>query len=218
MVAACVAAAPLTAAAQDPVTPTPTTTQTQTTAGFTEQVESHWLASGLAGSNFAEDAEEASLDFGGTIGYLWRGVVGAEFQANFSPEFEFGGTRSGLLFDDQPAINSYMANAVGAIPLGQEGRWRPYVSGGVGLLTLRSETLGTNDDIEPDDSRFGGNIGGGLLAFVRNVGFRGDIRFFRGFNANEDIDPAENQTEAIGNQVLSELQFWRATAGVAFRW
>jgi hypothetical protein len=218
----CVAAAPMTAAQREATqTTTPATAQTTTATagGFTDRAGSHWLASGFAGSNFAEDAEEVSVDFGGTVGYLWRGVFGGEFHANFSPEFELGGTRSALLFDDQPAINSYMANAVGAVPLGDEGRWRPYVSGGLGILTLRSETLGaTNDDIEPDDSRFGGNIGGGLLAFIGKVGLRGDVRFFRGLNTGDDIDPVENQTEAIGNQVLSELKFWRASGGVAFRW
>jgi hypothetical protein len=36
--------------------------------GFADRVESHWLASGFVGSAFAEDADEASIDFGGTIG------------------------------------------------------------------------------------------------------------------------------------------------------
>lgn len=188
------------------------------TVALLDRVESHWLASGFAGSNFAEDADEASVDFGGTVGYFWHGVVGGEFQANFSPEFELDAARSSLPFADEPWINSYMANAVGALPLGDNGRWRPYVSGGLGVLTLRSDTLGNGNDVEPDDSRFAGNIGGGLLGFVSNVGFRGDVRFFRGFTNDGNIDPVENQTEAIGNQILSGLQFWLGTAGIAFRW
>jgi hypothetical protein len=213
---------PVAAVAQTQTTQPPQTATTTDQTPLLERTTSHWLASGFVGSNFGGDADEASVDFGGTIGYLWRGVAGAEFQANFSPDFELSGTRSGLLFEGQPWINSYMANAIGAVPLGVEGQFQPYLSGGLGVLTLRSDSILSNGDrneLEPDDSRFAGNIGGGLMGYVGNFGFRGDIRYFRGFEQGSgDVDPVESRQEAIGTQILSELAFWRINGGVAVRW
>lgn len=193
--------------------------QTTRTATADEPLESHWLASAFVGSNFADDAEEPSLDFGGTIGYLWRGVLGAEFQANLSPDFELEGTRGALLFGEQPWINTYMANAIGAVPLGPEGQWRPYVSGGIGAVTLRSDAIvtdGERNEFEPDQTRFGGNLGFGVMGFVTNLGIRGDVRYFRGFE--DDMSSSDGPEDIIGRRVLSELGFWRANVGVAIKW
>lgn len=124
----------------------------------------------------------------------------------------------------QPWVNSYMANVIGAVPIrvGANGMFQPYVSGGFGALTLRSDELlseeGEAQELEPDDSKFAGNIGFGLMGHRDNIGLRGDFRFFRGFETDEDFDPVEHPAEAIGNQILSDLEFWRATFGVSFRW
>src|SRR6188768_3315665 len=54
---------------------------------------SHWLVSGSAGSNFGSTSSDISLDrraswdFGGQTAYLWRGVIGGELLANFTPSF-----------------------------------------------------------------------------------------------------------------------------------
>lgn len=91
------------------------------------------------------------------------------------------------------------------------------------MLTLRSDSIMSNGDqneLEPDDSRFAGNVGGGFMGFVGNIGFRGDVRYFRGFEqkGGGDVDPVESPQEAIGSRILSQLAFWRANVGVAFRW
>ena len=71
-------------------------------------------------------------------------------------------------------------------------------------------------DFESDGRRPGANIGGGIMAFAgNNVGFRGDLRFFNGFR-NDAVDTDENVT--LGDEFLSGLSLWRATAGLAFRW
>lgn len=207
----CVVGLPVAAAAQAPTT--------QTTTANDYPLESHWLASGFVGSDFGIDTNDSSVNFGGTIGYLWRGTIGGEFLANFSPNVEFDGDRNALLFGDQPWINSYMANAMGALPLMANGQFQPYVSGGLGVLTLRSEPLDfETNEIEPDDHHWGSNIGAGLMGFLGNMGVRFDVRYFRGFDENTaDEDPA-NTAEFIGSQVLDRLAFWRANAGVALRW
>ena len=210
IIAAC-AALPVTAAAQ---TQTTTTTQTTTDVDYDAIADDQWIASGFAGTNFGQDVDDPRLDFGGTVGYLWNGNVGVEFQANFSPGFHVEGGRS-LLFADEPAVNSYMLNVMGAGRLGSEGQWQPYVSGGFGALTLRSEELDF-DDLEPNGQRWGTNIGGGVMGYgSNNIGFRGDLRLFHGFG-NDEGSAEEDFT--VGDEFLSGLTLWRATAGVAFRW
>src|SRR5262245_42888108 len=114
-----------------------------------------------------------------------------------------------------------MANAIAAIPIGADGGWQPFVSGGVGVLTLQSDVLSINGDpatVQPDDSRFGGNIGAGFMGMIGNAGLRGEVRFFRGFEEDFNIDPIETPNEIVGTRILSDLQFWRANIGLAFRW
>lgn len=216
-VAAVVAGLPVAAAAQEPTTQPVTTTTPQMAVSPAVPVQSHWLLSGFVGSNFGRDVDEASVDFGGTLGYLWRGSLGAEFAANFTPNFQLEPARSALLLGETPSINSYMINAIGAVPLGIDGQWRPYVSGGVGALTLRSDVLSDPDgfEIQPDASRTAGNIGVGILGFAGNWGIRGDVRYFRGFQNGVDI--IDTPTDEVGSQVLSELTFWRANIGLAVR-
>jgi Outer membrane protein beta-barrel domain len=214
---------PALAAAQ--TTTTGATTNTQGLGdGWLDRVESHWFGSGFVGSSFGQDAEEASLDFGGGLGYLWNGVVGAEFMANFSPEFELEPARSALILGEQPWINTYMVNAIAAAPLGSEGRFQPYVSGGVGAMNLRADAIldpdtGDASAFEPDDTRGGGNIGFGFMGYGERVGFRADVRYFRGFNSDaSDVDPDDTTPDFLGRLILSELEFWRANIGLAFKW
>jgi opacity protein-like surface antigen len=220
--AAVIALMPLAASAQEPDQTTTTTTITvdqQTTYDRWGTRGSHWLASGFVGSQFGRDVDSSTVDFGGSIGYLWNGAFGAEFQANFAPDFDLEPNRSALLLGERPSINSYMINAIVALPVGTETRFQPYLSGGLGALTIRADALPdpTGNNISPDDSRMGGNVGVGVLTFARNVGLRADVRYFTGFG--DDIIPDFLEpAEGVGNQVLSNLNFWRANVGLAFRW
>src|SRR5436190_16953577 len=47
----------------------------------------HWIASGFIGADFGGLADGSSFDFGGQLGYLFRGVAGPEFVGDFSPNF-----------------------------------------------------------------------------------------------------------------------------------
>lgn len=75
-------------------------------------------------------------------------------------------------------------------------------------------------------SQLGGNIGGGVMAFQGNWGFRADVQYFRAFNDN-NVTNATGLTTGSGSQtgtngvfgsVLPGLDFWRANVGLAFRW
>ena len=93
-----------------------------------------------------------------------------------------------------------MFNLMAGVPMGSAKNWQPFVSGGIGTLTLRSDDISGesdndfNENFASDDTQFGGNIGFGVMGFAQNVGIRADVRYFRAFgdNALEDalnLDP-----------------------------
>jgi hypothetical protein len=178
------------------------------------------MASASIGSNFGPTEEEATLDYGASIGYLWRGALGFELLGQATPDFSL----DNILFVERPMVNSYMANFIGAVPIGLDGQFQPFVSGGFGALQLRQDILNLaspdpiGNAINGNAIRFGGNIGGGLMAFVKNVGIRGDVRYYR---ASEDPDASiepEDSADVVADTALSGLDFWRANLGITFRW
>lgn len=229
---------------------TGTSTQTTTTTSTTSTTSSgwlggtsHWMASGFIGSNFNNNSDSLfgattssntttsgnSLDFGGQVGYLWHNVVGAEFLAGFTPNFQM--TNAFIPSGSTPWVNTYMVNAVGAAPLGSNGQFQPFISGGFGAVTMRGlngnsnitntgststslSNLG-NNLFNPDESRVGGDIGAGIMAYMGNVGVRGDVRYFRALSSSS-ATISNNSTTPV--DILPGLNFWRANIGVAFRW
>jgi len=199
---------------------------------------SHWTATGFVGASFNSsndslftDTSGSSVDFGGEIAYLWRGVVGPEFLANYSPSFKMNNP----LLTDDPKVLSYMFNAIGALPLGAGGHFTPYVSGGYGGVTARADVLGLSfpltgltpflldDDTalglnttSSTETKWGPNIGAGLMVFAGHVGVRGDVRYFRTptLNSFSSSTPAGQFTETL----VSGLRYWKANVGLAFMW
>jgi hypothetical protein len=226
-------------------TTTSTSTSTSTGGSTSTGTSSRWIASGFVGSNFNNNSNELfnnlstsanttssgnSVDFGAQVGYLWHNIAGAEFLAGFTPNFQM--QNSSLPGNSAtPWVNTYMINAVGAAPLGSDGQFQPFISGGVGAITMRgltsnstvstqtgvSSTASTigNNLFNPDESRAGGNIGGGVMAYAGNWGVRGDIRYFRALTTNNDVTSTVNSGSS---DILPGLNFWRANIGVALRW
>jgi opacity protein-like surface antigen len=212
------------AAAQTSASPQPVTQQGATTAAtYAGTVGSHWVASGVIGSSFGLSTTDASIDFGGQLAYLWGGVFGAEFLASYTPTFQV----DNIFLADDPHVFSYMANAIAAIPLGAEGRFQPYASGGFGRIQMQTSILNAflptatplNGDLldvtGATQSAWGWNLGAGVMAFVGNVGFRGDIRYYQ---ASDNADTVTLPADALTDTILSGVEFWRANAGVALRW
>jgi hypothetical protein len=208
-------------------------------SGCCPETEGHWYASAYLGSNFGgpsatvqtnlnlpnvESESRASINFGGEVGYVWSGAYGAEFMANYSPNFEIGNA----LLTEPPHVATYMANGIAAVPIRiGDTRFRPFVSGGIGAVQLRSTifdivpsattpsgaALGTTTS---NGSRFGWDLGGGLMIFNGAWGLRGDVRYYR---ATTDNNPTDNTVSGLFlQQSLSGLRFWNANFGVAFRW
>ncbi len=184
-------------------------------------VQSHWTASGFVGSNFGASTDaplidnHSSFDVGGEVAYLWKGLVGAEFLTDFAPSFNIGNAS----IADGPLVSSYMANAIGAIPLGPRGQFQPFVSGGYGGIQMRSNVVtGTGATATTDSASeitWGANVGGGIMAFAGKVGFRADLRYYRAATNNNLSGTASDQ---LTQTLLSGLSFWRTGVGVAFQW
>ena len=197
-----------------------------TTAGATR---SHWLAGGFVGTTtgisgndtLITNTDEHGIGYGGHAGYLWRGVVGGEFLADFSPTSSTSSFAP--LLQRNGSIDSFMGNLIGAYPLGSKGQYQPYVSGGWGRVSANADVL-----IEPDNENggidrlrefgSGTNIGGGLMAFANHVGVRSDLRWYHG-STNTNLPPeAEGINVRLAQELLSGLEFFRFNAGLALRW
>jgi hypothetical protein len=182
------AGVPATAMAQSTTTPAPApaTSSTHTTTG-------QWFASGFVGSNFSASLDtdlldntnlnnnnnnsSSSLEFGGNVGYTWNRVFGAEFLADFTPSF--GVNRILDVADvnrliDDPHVNTYMFNAIAAIPI-SAGRFQPFISGGIGGVSVSADVLDNVLDrngltTRSSLTRMGTNLGGGYATFPGVVG------------------------------------------------
>ena len=170
-----------------------------------------WLFTPNVGAGFGGDASgREHLSWGASIGWMGAGAFGWEADFAFTPEFYEGDDDDFDAFDSSN-VTTFMVNALVGAPVGGTtgGGFRPYFSGGVGLLqssVTEAETL-----FEIDNSEFGFNLGGGAMGFMTDhVGFRGDIRYYRALT-----DPESDNEFDIA---LGDFDFWRGTFGVTFRW
>src|SRR5262249_60667621 len=118
---------------------------------------------------------------------------------------------SGFKLDPDGTNNvvSWMGNVLVGIPMGGQhgGGFRPYVTGGVGVLQSR---VGNSTELfHVDNNEFGWNAGAGAFALATDhVGFRGDVRYTRSAEKK-----ADSFTFTQGN-----FDYWRGTAGAPLRW
>jgi opacity protein-like surface antigen len=203
----------------------------------------NWMVSGFIGTNFGSSrntdrvdlidlenfsSSTTSANFGGQVAYLGQGVIGGEFLADFSPRLN---TFNNVLFERSPDVNSYMFNLIAVAPFGNAHSYDPYVSGGIGAVTLNSTIFTVDPTLAPNinaigtetvsGSRFGWDLGGGVMAWSeKNWGFRGDVRYFRTTSNNTDVLDLNNIGDgSIFSRVeLSGISFWKANAGLSFRW
>lgn len=156
----------------------------------------------FVGATFGNDAPSAQPTFGASVLFMGT-VAGLELDFGYTPDF-FGDSDP-FDFASGSNVTSLSANLVLGVGAGPV---RPYVTGGVGLLRSRIDTAGDLFD-EISENDLGANVGGGLIVMVHeNVGLRGDVRYFRGF---DDIDVGDLAID------LDDFDFWRAYAGLAFK-
>ena len=140
------------------------------------------------------DCQEKHINVGLSIGSTGR-VAGLEEDMSYARNFFGAGTNNAVL--------TAMTNLLVTIPLGPI---QPYVVGGVGLI--RPHASSNPLQVVTSKSAFGSDFGGGLtLMFGRRVGVRGDIRRF---HTLQDVTLFLFSGE--------KLDFWRASAGITFRY
>jgi hypothetical protein len=227
--------APVITRAPEPRTPIPppppvvvarTPTPTPVPVAATRFEESHrpWFASGFIGTQMdtsanlvSENDVTNSIAWGGQVGYMWRSKIGGEFLASFAPSVGF----NNAFLADNPHVNAYMGNVIGAMPFGRDGRFRPYISAGLGVITLHTDVFadvkGINT-ISASDSRLGSNIGGGIMAFAGRWGVRADVRHYAATSSNDVVLVGGASPGDLTSGLLSGLEFWRTDVGVAYRW
>jgi hypothetical protein len=164
------------------------------------------ILGGFIGTNFGGKTETSTPVYGGVLGGVGTGL-GFEVDFGYAPDFfdteEVSGTRL--------SITTVMANLV--VGGGRDRGVAPFVSGGVGLIRTNIddpgeliENLSTND--------FGMNVGGGLNLMFGTVGIRGDVRYFRNLESNDEDDGFLD----LDLVDLGDFDFWRGTVGIVIRW
>ena len=154
-------------------------------------------------------ADENRTIYGASVGFTGN-VVGFEVDFGYAPNFfefedDFGE------FGSEGSVTTVMGNVLVGAPL---GKVRPYGTFGAGLIRTNIELFDFDlfDDLSAND--FGISYGGGVMVFLTdNIGIRGDIRQFR----NLQSDDADDDFPEPDELDLGDFKFWRATAGVTFK-
>ncbi|MGE0864485.1 MAG: outer membrane beta-barrel protein [Vicinamibacterales bacterium] len=171
--------------------------------------------------NDLDDEFEQRLNFGGSLAWMGNGIVGFEVDYGVAPNFfQFKGPEDDIeLLDFDSSMQTLMANLTLGAPIGGTTGpgIRPYASGGLGLMRSNlSSPTDLFDDLSTNE--LGVNVGGGVHVFFSdNVGLRGDVRYFRGLQQQDDDDPVEDDDFIDEDFGLEDFDFWRATLGITFR-
>ena len=157
-----------------------------------------------AGFNFGGDSancislqncEDRRLNVGVALGAT-HGIFGFEEDIAYAPDF------FGKVPGSHNAVLTVTSNLMLVVPAGPI---QPYALIGLGLIRPHAEFDATN--LSFDQNALGYDIGGGLNVFLAHaVGLHGDIRHF---HTLQDVTLG-----LFGNQ---QLDFWRASAGLTFR-
>ncbi len=152
-------------------------------------------------------SDENRTVYGGAVGATGR-VVGFEVDFGYAPNFFEAEDDFGEL-GSQGSVSTVMGNLLIGAPL---GKVRPYATVGVGLMRSNLEIFDFFDDLSRND--FGMNYGGGVMVFFTdNLGIRGDVRQFRSLQNDDQKDSFPDP----GDFGLGDFKFWRATAGITFK-
>ena len=159
---------------------------------------------GDSGNKLADAFDAKRFTWGASLTFMGGGVFGVEGDIGYSPDF-FGKTDLG-----GSSVLTATGNLLLGIPFGGQSGFgiRPY--GLVGIGVMRS-SAGFSQTFDVDETDIAWNFGGGVMMFFgTHVGVRGDIRYFRTFDALEilNIDIAERP---------GKVDFTRASGGLILR-
>ncbi|HYB95866.1 MAG TPA: outer membrane beta-barrel protein [Vicinamibacterales bacterium] len=172
--------------------------------------------------NDLDDEFEQRVNFGGSITYRTKGILGFEFDYNVAPNFfQFtGGTTNFDLFDLDSSVQTVMGNIVLALPIGgsRGAGFQPYLTAGLGSIRTRVRSdSDVFDDIVSDDTGY--NFGAGAHFFAgSHFGLRADARYIRGLESMDDEDPIVDNPFFDQPFATEVFNFWRGSVGLTFRW
>jgi opacity protein-like surface antigen len=153
------------------------------------------------GTSFGGTTTENSPTYGGAVGILAGGWLGAEVEYGYVQDF-FGSSDTGAGLS-QNKVQSLSASLLLGVNLGP---LRPY--GAAGLSVIGANLASQPGLAALDDTAPGYNAGGGLFIWLgKHIGLRGDIRYFRTF-------------EAVGADsalALEKVDYWRGIGGLTLR-
>jgi hypothetical protein len=155
------------------------------------------------GGNVGSRAAGGFTDFGVSAGYTAASVVDFDVDFDYSPDFYAGRFSSYVL--------TTMGNVSVGIPFGpiHAPRFRPYVTGGLGLIRSRITDRAFGYSIGSND--LGVNVGGGVTSFFgTHFGLRADIRHIRSVGD----DGAAYPPNQFGP---GPIRFWRTSVGLVIR-
>lgn len=162
-------------------------------------------------SDFVGDQSKTS--FGVSLALMSAGIFGVEGDLGYTPKFfgtdlQVAGVPVNLASNN---VLTAMGNLTIGVPLESHGGpgVRPYAVAGIGLIRQRLSLVGGLASYTASD--LGYDLGGGVFVFVsRNIGIRGDLRYFRTLGGNTLSDLIDLQPGAFN--------FTRASVGVTFRY
>ena len=154
------------------------------------------------GMVFGGDTPSSTLTTGVSLTFMGD-VAGFELDLGYTPDFFNEVGEVALIADSN--VTTFMGSLV--VGVGQ-GPVRPYVQAGTGLVRSRTDLGDLFDAVSVNE--WGVTIGGGVTGLLSDhVGLRGDVRYIRSL---EDPEPDDDR-----DVVLGKFDFWRATAGVVFK-
>jgi len=153
-------------------------------------------------------ANRTSAGFGVAFGRLGK-IVGTESEVAYYPELV--GDPNSLVLKHR--VFTFSQNFIVGPTI---DRFKPYGDIGFGDLLLNVSSIASLAGVSTDGSSifnnyFTINAGGGLMVFfTKNLGVRGDVRYFKafGFDAN---------SVETGVLAINEFEFWRLSIGLAFK-
>lgn len=156
------------------------------------------------GSDDADEPDFGDYALGASLTYNWNrhwGIEG-EVGGGLGVDQRIGFRRGSIGDVSPPDMLAYNVNAL-YYPLKSDRRFVPYVTGGIGGLTM-FETSGIGFD--DDETFLTGNAGAGVKWYFGRWGVRGDYRFFA-IDSKEDAPAFFGRDTRYGHRVFGGLIF-----------
>jgi opacity protein-like surface antigen len=162
---------------------------------------------GDAGQTLSDGTDANRFDYGVSFAWMGGGVFGFEGDIGYSPDF-YGKTDVG-----GSSALSLMGNILIGVPFGGQQGFGVRPFGLVGIGMIRSDLESFDDLVGFDNTEVAWDFGGGVLVFfTSHVGLRGDIRYFRSFNA------PDFGLDFIDTEDSDAIDYSRASIGLVFRY